>query len=882
MLESLLPPLGWSVVHEVELEARPGRLSSWRDMALSIPARSLLTEYPDGIYAHQRAGIERSLAGRHVCLSTATASGKSLVAYVSGIETLASDPRAKVLAIYPLKALGAEQTERWRAALATTTLDAKVGRIDGGVPVESRFQILRTSRVVVMTPDVIHAWLLGNAARPEVQRFLANLRMVFVDEAHTYSGVFGSNAAFLFRRLNHLVDRLGGRVRYVAASATMRDPSEHLRKLTGLPFEIVGSDEDTSPSQQKRLIMAQPPAGQDLLTACSSLMLEVVRQTDQRFLAFVDSRKRTEYLASVAARASASAEKDEDAEETGLDLGILDRLHILPYRSGYEEDDRKKILDRLVNDGLRGVVCTSALEMGIDIPDLTLGFLIGIPYSETSFRQRIGRIGRAQPGTILVVNDGSILSEAVFARPDELMGRPLAESTLYLENRRIQYIHALCLAAQGGEDEAVGSASPKGAPDPDLARFETAAGFPADFVELCRAERIGQVPPDLQPMKLQAGDDPHHVFPLRDVDTQFQVQMRRGPEQRDLGSLSYGQLMREAYPGAVYFYQTQTYRVCRVRTASKLVDVRQERHYTTRPTALPTLIFPNFRDGERRDALKFGDLTVVEASLQVHERISGYVERRGPNKLTIGYPLDSSFGYYFDSTRFTRRYFTSGVLFNHPSLALPDVERERLAEIVFEAFMMTLPFDRQDVQFGSDQHRADASVFRSGDRFLSVYDATYGSLRLTGRLMDPRVIEEVLARAAEIARQDRYVDLRPVSLDTLVAMRGSLAGGVETLSFAGAPPELPSAHRARVVLPGSKGLAICHANEEFEVEDVFYTPRGLSYRGVYAGVKPQFGGIGHSACKTIISVDQLLEIPGESRMGYYDLESGALSEQANG
>jgi DEAD/DEAH box helicase domain-containing protein len=292
---------------------------------------------------------------------------------------------------------------------------------------------------------------------------------------------------------------------------------------------------------------------------------------------------------------------------------------------------------------------------------------------------------------------------------------------------------------------------------------------------------------------------------------------------------------------------------------------------------LPTLIFPNFRDGEPRDALRFGDLTVVEASLQVHERLSGYVERRGPNKLLASYPLDSSSGCSFDLTRFTRRYFTSGVLFNHPALALPDVERERLAEIVFEAFLMTLPFDRQDVQFGSDQHRTDAFSFKSGDRFLSVYDATYGSLRLTGRLMDPRVIEDVLARSVEIAGQDRYGDLRDVSLDALAAMRDSLQGDVETLRL-DAVPVAAEAHRARVILPGSKGLAICHANEEFEIEDVFYAPRGLSYRGVYAGAKPQYGGIGHSACKTIIPVDQLLEIPGESRMGYYDLETGALSE----
>ncbi len=66
---------------------------------------------------------------------------------------------------------------------------------------------------------------------------------------------------------------------------------------------------------------------------------------------------------------------------------------------------------------------------------------------------------------------------------------------------------------------------------------------------------------DLQAMKAEAGEGPHLTYPLRDIESQFEVQMSRAPDIQRMGSLSYGQLMREAYPGAVYHYGANCYRV---------------------------------------------------------------------------------------------------------------------------------------------------------------------------------------------------------------------------------------------------------------------------------------------------------------------------------
>lgn len=161
--------------------------------------------------------------------------------------------------------------------------------------------------------------------------------------------------------------------------------------------------------------------------------------------------------------------------------------------------------------------------MGIDLPYLTLGVIQGIPRSATSYFQRIGRVGRRQDG--IVINNGSVMSETVFREPERIRSLPLMQSALYLHNPRIQYIHAMCLARHGGEDEVVCDAAGLEA-DP----FGSPVDMPADFETLCRSERIGELTSEFQTMKSQAGDDPYHTFPLRDLDMQFKVEMRQGTQ----------------------------------------------------------------------------------------------------------------------------------------------------------------------------------------------------------------------------------------------------------------------------------------------------------------------------------------------------------------
>lgn len=865
----------WEIIHSFDTEERVGVFRDFISLNLSEASNRVLSFYENGIYEHQWQALKDVLQGLNVCVSTSTSSGKSLIFNIGAIEILNKNPDAKILAVYPLKALGAEQETKWNEILEKSGLLSKVGRIDGAVAQSEREKIIKHSSVIIMTPDVIHAWLLSKVSNPAVSNFLKNIELVIIDEAHTYAGVFGSNSAFLFRRLQHLVAIANGKHQIIAASATIKNPAEHLKKLTGVEFSVIGSENETSPKKGATILLVNPPNENDLLSSLASLMQNIVNKTSYQFITFVDSRKQTEYIASISSR---KLEKENETEEGNIDSDFIKDLSICPYRSGYEESDRSRIQTMLSKGELRGVVSTSALEMGIDIPYLNLGILVGIPNSATSFYQRVGRIGRHQNGIIIIVNNGTVQTEAVFRQPKRLFEIPLSESALYLDNPRIQYIHALCLARQGGEDEILKTSFVSENED-----FFPKANFPKKFINLCNSERIGEISSELQTMKAQAGEDPNHVYPLRDIDIQYRVECRQGPRLRNLGSLSNSQVMREAYPGAVYYYQTQSFRIFRLNSYKHLIEVRPEKKYITKPTMLPTLIFPNLSEGNVIQCRKFGSLTFVECNLQIRESIVGFSENRGRNVLNFSYPLDRSLGLFFDVPRFTRNYFTTGVIISHPILD-QGIRCTWLAEVLYEAFFMVIPFERQDINYGSDKHRTDRDEFTKGSKFVSIFDNTYGSLRLTSRFLDQEVIEKAFVFALDIAENDqRFNPFRDEVKALKVIMEELKQPAEDSLITKQNAIFVDNVHK-RVILPGSPGLDIRGGrNEEFFVESIFYSPTyGLSYKGQHLSSMNQSIKIDISKASipvTIVPVDGLQEIPGESKFGLYNLETGDLAEE---
>src|SRR5262249_3402677 len=142
---------------------------------------------------------DAAAAGRHIVVTTGTASGKTLAFNLPVLDALAREPKLRALYLYPTKALAQDQA-RQLGSFRLPRLRPAI--YDGHTPGEQRWQIRKWRNVLPTNPDMLPAGVLPHHAR--WGDVLPNLRYVVVDEAHVSRGVFGSHVANVLRRLRRL------------------------------------------------------------------------------------------------------------------------------------------------------------------------------------------------------------------------------------------------------------------------------------------------------------------------------------------------------------------------------------------------------------------------------------------------------------------------------------------------------------------------------------------------------------------------------------------------------------------------------------------------------------------------------------------------------
>ena len=146
------------------------------------------------LWLHQARALEAAVDRRNVVIATGTASGKSTVFQAAALRVLDVEEEATVIVFYPLKALAKDQLDSWHRVVDQAGLDrAIVEIVDGSIRPADRMEKLRRARILLMTPDVCHAWLLRELATDSAREFIARTALIVIDEAHTLEGVFGSN-----------------------------------------------------------------------------------------------------------------------------------------------------------------------------------------------------------------------------------------------------------------------------------------------------------------------------------------------------------------------------------------------------------------------------------------------------------------------------------------------------------------------------------------------------------------------------------------------------------------------------------------------------------------------------------------------------------------
>ncbi len=580
----------------VTIQRNPGVPGSYGTWVAPLDPRLQQTLCERGIerpYLHQAEALQAIDRGDDVVLATSTASGKSLCYQVPIVSAVCADPRARALMLFPTKALARDQVRSLRE-LAGDTVGAAV--YDGDTPPAQRRAARARAHAVATNPDMLHRGVLPHHDR--WGDFLANLRYVVIDELHTYRGVFGSHVANILRRLWRVCRHHGSTPQVIACSATIANPEELAREVTGRNrWQVI--DHNAAPAGPRTFVIVNPHVVDpitgvrgDYLKATRSVA-SLFRQAKVSTLTFCRTRKAVELLTRYLREDEAGVKPDSVG--AGVDKAAVARAQtaVRGYRGGYLPERRREVERALVAGDARMVVTTHALELGIDIGGLDAVVLAGYPGTRAATAQRSGRAGRrASAALTVLVLSSRPLDQVVAADPDFLLGRPPEHARVDPLNPEILVPHLRCAAHElplrSGEQVV-------GVPRDEL---QPALDYLADAGVL-RREGEGE-----SAMYFSIGSG----FPADSVDIRGTLEENFTVVEVASGMAHNGRILAEVdfedaplylHPGAIYAVEGRTYEVLRLDWNERKAYVRHASvtYYTEAMTETRVRVIEPLTDG---------------------------------------------------------------------------------------------------------------------------------------------------------------------------------------------------------------------------------------------------------------------------------------------
>jgi ATP-dependent Lhr-like helicase len=351
-------------------------------------------------------------ADQDVIIAAATAAGKTEAAFLPILTNLLNrnDPPGSVLYISPLKALINDQ---WgRLSQLCEQLEVPVVAWHGDISSSKKHRFLKSSEgVLLITPESLEALFVNRGS--SLGGVFQNLRYIVVDELHAFIGSErGKQLQSLMHRVELVVGRKLPRVGLSATLGDMRLGSEFLRPGVSENVTIIESKHSNqelqvqvrgyiqplmSQVQKPKLPSSEIPAEEQAEESTESEvedddksspdfaiadhLYKVLRGSNN--LIFPNSRTQVEWYADQLRRR---------CEQEGVPNEFW------PHHGSLSKDLREQAEHALKEGGhAASAVCTTTLELGIDIGSIKTVAQIGSPPSVASLRQRLGRSGR-RPG----------------------------------------------------------------------------------------------------------------------------------------------------------------------------------------------------------------------------------------------------------------------------------------------------------------------------------------------------------------------------------------------------------------------------------------------------------------------------------------------------
>lgn len=377
------------------------------------------------LYKHQVDALRYLYEGKNVVITTPTASGKSEIFRLYIFDKYLSKNDSRFLLIFPTRALLYDQLEKFLERKKEYGIKIKEGILLGDLTSDEKRKIIKEKpNVLFTTPDTLHLFILKN--HHDFSWLFKKLSLIVIDELHSYKGVFGTNAAYVFRRLIRLLEIYykNKNYRILCLSATLRNPKKFAEMLIGKKFESIENSYHQSP--KKYLIVIDPSEKYNTFQYLKILTEDLLKH-NIKSLVFLETKRSVEKMRIM------------------FDIDLIGS-----YKGSYTRERRREIERKFKEGNIKILFTTSALELGIDIGDVTCVLNYGVPPDGLfSLIQRFGRAARIKEGLNILILRNDALDAYYKENVNELLNRikknlideiPVNLSNKFVVKKHLKYL----------------------------------------------------------------------------------------------------------------------------------------------------------------------------------------------------------------------------------------------------------------------------------------------------------------------------------------------------------------------------------------------------------------------------------------------------------